>query len=168
MSEQEKTYELVLKDIIFRGYHLRFKEDFILKYMVYDELENGSGYYTISPNNKLDFSLMIDGWYGSKESFIKAIYEEIVVDYKLYVKDDKTELTEKAKEFGEQIKDLIEPIETYEDTYNIEDFFKEILIQKNILSENTIYLHHCKEINIIANTCGYEIKFVRKNEEEEK
>lgn len=163
MSEQEKTYELVLKDIIFRGYHLRFKEDFILKYMVYDELENGSGYYTISPNNKLDFSLMIDGWYGSKESFIKAIYEEIVVDYKLYVKDDKTELTEKAKEFGEQIKDLIEPIETFEDSYDCITFVKDVMIPP--LAPQSI--EFCNQINKMVNRYGYKLTCVRIDNEEE-
>lgn len=162
MNQDHKIYTLVLRDIKFRGYYLRFKEDYVLKYAVYNELEDGSGYYILL-NDELDLNLMIDGWYKSKDEFLNDIYEEIVVDYKLYVKDDKTELTEKAKEFGEQIKDLIEPIETFEDSYDCITFVKDVMTPP--LAPQSI--EFCNQINKMVNRYGYKLTCVRIDNEEE-
>ena len=165
MNQDHKIYTLVLRDIKFRGYYLRFKEDYVLKYVVYNELEDGSGYYILL-NDELDLNLMIDGWYKSKDEFLNDIYEELVVDWKLYVKDKKP-MTDNARRIGEHLKELIEPIETFEDEYDIDTFFQTIIAPPH----DIIHKNYLDNINKAINNLGYEIKLKRldlNKEEEEK
>lgn len=155
--------QLVLRDIKFKGYHLRFKEDFILKYGIYDEGENGSGYYYIEPNKYWDFGTMLDGHYNSLDSFIKDLNEEIVVSWKLYVKDGPDNLTEDAKRFGEMISRLIEPIETIEDIYSCDEFFRNVIKHPAA----NLYMGYLTNIGAVVKKYGFDLKCVRIEENDE-
>lgn len=156
------VYDLTLKDIKFRGYHLRFKKELKLEYVIASENNDECGYYFIRPKDLIGYSLNLDGYYNSKEEFIESINEDIVVSWKLYVKDTKTELSEGAKRYRDLLIDLIEPIETFEDRYELNEFVSNVMIPP--LAPESV--EFCNSINKIVNQYGYKLICIRTDIEE--